>query len=278
VLVRERAPAGSRGCSSPTPVADVHLDEHHPDREKSVLLLHAGVVAGWMWDAHLPALRGFHLLVVDLPGFGRSADREWTSAEAAARECAQVVRERAHGGRAHVVGVSLGGSVGLWLAARHGPVVRSAVLSGIAARPAGWAARAGHGALLTLWHRRWFWRLATRSSAFPGPSERLVETAVAISTASQRRVFAEDERPVLPAAAPDAATGVLLFAGDRDAQAIRDGLADLRARLPGSRAAHVPGAGHLWNATHPELFDAAVGAWVSDRALVPGLRELRPRS
>ncbi len=251
----------------------MHVDEHHLDREATVLLLHPGVVAGWAWDAHLPALRGFHLLVADLPGFGRSAGREWTSADAVARECAQVVRERAHGSRAHVVGVSLGGSVGLWLAARHGPVVRSALLSGVSVHPAGWAARAGHAALLALWHRRWFWRLAARSGAFPGPPERLVETAVAISTSTQRRVFAEDERPLLPTAAPDAAADVLLLAGDRDAPAIRDGLADLRARLPGSRAAHVPGAGHLWNVTHPELFDAVVQGWLCRREPAPGLRE-----
>ncbi|HYH28792.1 MAG TPA: alpha/beta hydrolase [Pseudonocardia sp.] len=249
-------------------------DEYHADRDETVLLLHAGVVAGWMWDAHLPALRDHHVLVVDLPGFGRSNDREWTSAAATAQRCAQLVRERAHGGRAHVAGLSLGASVGLWLATRHGPVVRSAVLSGIAARPAGRRGRAGHAALLALWRRRWFWALAARSGAFPGPGQRLVGSALAISPPSQRRVFAEDARPVLPSPAPDAARDVLLLAGDRDTRAARDGLADLRARLPGSRAAHVPGAGHLWNLTHPELFDAAVRAWVRTRALAPGLREL----
>jgi pimeloyl-ACP methyl ester carboxylesterase len=252
----------------------MHVAEHHLDQEESVLLLHAGVVAGWMWDAHLPALQGFHLLVADLPGYGRSAGRDWTSADAAARECAQVLRERAHGGRAHVVGVSLGGSVGLWLAARHGCVVRSAVLSGIAARPSGRGARAAHAALLVLWHRRWFWQLAARSGAFPGPPERLVDAAVAISSTTQRRVFAADVRPVLPTAAPDAAADVLLLAGDRDAPAIRDGLAELRTRLPGSRGAHVPGAGHLWNATHPQLFDAVVQGWLSRREPASGLREV----
>jgi pimeloyl-ACP methyl ester carboxylesterase len=249
-------------------------DEHHPGGAESVLLLHAGVLAGWMWDAHLAALRDHHVLVVDLPGFGRSAGREWTSAAAVAGECAELVRRRAHDGRAHVVGLSLGGSVGLWLAARHGPLVRSAVLSGITARPAGRGVRAGRAVLLSLWHRRWFWRAAARFGPFPGPPGRLVDNAVAISTTTQRRVFREDDRAVLPQPAPDAATDVLLLAGDRDAPAIRDGLAGLRARLPAARAAHVPGAGHLWTVTHPQLFDDVMLAWLRTRTVAPGLHEL----
>lgn len=252
----------------------MYVAEHHRERSETVVLLHAGVMAGWMWDEHLAALSGYHLLVPDLPGFGRSADTDWSSAAETAALCAEVIRARAHGGRAHVAGLSLGASAGLWLVAHPDRLVRSALLSGITARPGGRAARVRDAALLAVWHRRWFWQAAHRFGPFPrGDRDRFVRTALRISSTSQRQVFDEDARALRPERLRAVGIDVLLLAGSNEPRAIRDGLADLHAELPAARAASVPGAGHLWPVSHPRLFDATLLTWLGHHALHPHLHE-----
>jgi pimeloyl-ACP methyl ester carboxylesterase len=108
----------------------LYVAEQRPDAGESVLFLHSGNVAGWMWTDQAEALPGHHALVPDLPGFGGSAHVPWADLATTADQVAAVVRERAHGGRAHVVGLSLGGIVGVALAARHPELVRSVFASG----------------------------------------------------------------------------------------------------------------------------------------------------
>jgi hypothetical protein len=36
----------------------------------------------------------------------------------------------------------------------------------------------------------------------------------------------------------------------------------------------VPGAGHLWTVTHPQLFADVMRAWLGTRTIAPGLHEL----
>lgn len=57
----------------------MHVEELHADAAPTVLFLHGGNVAGWMWADQVAALSGHHCLVPDLPGFGRSADLDWTT-------------------------------------------------------------------------------------------------------------------------------------------------------------------------------------------------------
>lgn len=84
----------------------------------AVVLLHGAGVSGWMWARQAAALAGdLHLLIPDLPGHGRSNQLPWTSIADTAAMITELVAARTEDGRAHVVGLSLGGYVGLHLAA-----------------------------------------------------------------------------------------------------------------------------------------------------------------
>ena len=72
---------------------------------------------------------------MDLPGHGALADRPFSMA-AASEELARVI-ESAAGGSAIVVGLSLGGYVGMDLAATRPDLVRGLVLSGATQEPVG---------------------------------------------------------------------------------------------------------------------------------------------
>jgi pimeloyl-ACP methyl ester carboxylesterase len=113
------------------------VHEEHPDADESLLFLHGGNVAGWMWCDLAASLPENHTLIPDLPGFGASNRELWTTVAEVADSAAAIIRERAHDGGAHVVGLSLGAVVGTVLVARHPDLVRSAMLSGAPLRPVG---------------------------------------------------------------------------------------------------------------------------------------------
>lgn len=96
--------------------------EQNPFSPESVVLLHVLFSCGLEWKYVCPKLSSYHLLVPDLPCHSASRDvcrREDFSFEMCADYVADLIRERAHDGRAHLVGVSMGGFVALELARKY---------------------------------------------------------------------------------------------------------------------------------------------------------------
>jgi len=90
--------------------------------DTSVLLVHGlGDMAHRDWRTVIgPLSAQFHVIVMDLPGFGASESlRNGHSFAGLDRVLDEVVRRHARGGRAHVVGHSLGGAASLNFAHRH---------------------------------------------------------------------------------------------------------------------------------------------------------------
>lgn len=107
-----------------------------PPDAPAIVFVHGTRLTGAMWAPQQAALSGeFRTIALDLPAHGARADEPFTLA-GAAEAVAATIRAEA-GGRAIVVGLSLGGYVGMELAARDPDVVRGLVLSGATAEPTG---------------------------------------------------------------------------------------------------------------------------------------------
>lgn len=101
-----------------------------------IVFVHGTRLSRSMWRPQMDALRDvYRVIALDLPGHGALADRPFTVASAS-DHVARVIEEAA-GGRAVVVGLSLGGYVAMDLAARRAELVRGLVLSGATAEPVG---------------------------------------------------------------------------------------------------------------------------------------------
>lgn len=108
-----------------------------PAGAPSIVFVHGTRLTGTMWAAHQAELAAeFRTIAVDLPAHGARAGEPF-SLEGAADVVSAAIRDHATGGRAVVVGLSLGGYVAMVLAARKPGPIRGLVLSGATAEPVG---------------------------------------------------------------------------------------------------------------------------------------------
>jgi pimeloyl-ACP methyl ester carboxylesterase len=114
--------------------ADYDVDG--PEDGQPIVFVHGTRLCRTMWRAQMDDLRDrYRVIALDLPGHGRLADRPFTVQDAS-DELALAI-EQAAGGRAVVVGLSLGGYVAMDLAARRPDLVRGLVLSSATTEPIG---------------------------------------------------------------------------------------------------------------------------------------------
>jgi pimeloyl-ACP methyl ester carboxylesterase len=107
-----------------------------PPDAPAIVFVHGTRLTGSVWTAQQADLTGFRTIAPDLPAHGARADEPFTL-DGAADVVSASIRDHAAGGRAIVVGLSLGGYVAMALAAREPERVSGLVLSGATAEPVG---------------------------------------------------------------------------------------------------------------------------------------------
>ena len=114
----------------------LHVSESGSADAPTIVFLHGAGVAGWMWQPQVHDLaRDYHCLVPDLPGHGQSPDAADFSLADCAAQIAGLIRSRAHAGKAHLVGLSMGSSIALQLLADHPQLADHVIVSGPSAGP-----------------------------------------------------------------------------------------------------------------------------------------------
>ena len=114
-----------------TPIRDDGSDR------PTIVFLHGTRLTGSEWASQVEALGDeFHCLAPDLPGHGRAADVRFTI-DGAAERVAELIEREAHGGRAILVGLSLGGYVAMVVAGRWPERISGLAVSGATAEPVG---------------------------------------------------------------------------------------------------------------------------------------------
>jgi pimeloyl-ACP methyl ester carboxylesterase len=239
------------------------------DRRPAIVFLHGTRLTGAQWASQVDALgEEFRCLTPDLPGHGDAADVPFTVAVAAERVRAVI---DGAGGRAIIVGLSLGGYVAMDVAARWPDRVAGLVLAGASAEPVGarawpyqglaWIFGSVPNGFLTAVNR-WFFQhryppaiadpILFGGFYFPGG-------AVAV-----RSLVGERFRPRL--AGYPGRTLILNGAFDllfrASARSFREAAVDARTVI-------VPGATHLTNLDRPELFTTAVRRFAREVAATP---------
>ena len=253
----------------------LYVDETGTPGAPSIVFMHGVGASGWMWGKQVAALADFHCLNVDLPGHGQSNQVPWISLADTADQIAALIQARATHGRAHVVGLSLGGYIALVLLERQAEVVERVVISGVTAAP-----MPNRGllnvqlALLSgLLKRRWFGNMQARAlGAPPEMQAAFLEALQALSLEAYRRIYREAAEFRVPPTLRHVQTPTLVTAGGRESDIITQAVAAIPHILPHAQGYLAPGLGHGWNVEAPDLFNAMVRAWITGTPLPAGLQ------
>jgi len=232
----------------------------------TVLFSHGLLYSLRMWDAQIAALRSrFRCIAYDHRGQGESEkpttglDMDTLSEDAAALIGALGV------GPVHFVGMSMGGFVGMRLAARHPELVRSLILVDTAAGPE--PAKNVPRYRRLEWVARWFgtWPVAGKveaimhgASARKDPAraatlrawrERLlrVDTA-AMNRAVEGVLTRESAIPLLPRIR----CPTLVMVGEEDTATVPARSEEIASAISGTRLVRIPRAGHMSPIDAPE--------------------------
>ncbi|MBA3944073.1 MAG: alpha/beta hydrolase [Herpetosiphonaceae bacterium] len=254
----------------------LYVDESGPVTAPAIVFLHGGGLSGRMWEPQIEGLPEYHCLVPDLPEQGRSIATGPFILDGAAQDVATIIRERVPSGRAHIVGLSLGGAVGLTVLRLFPEVVDHLIVSGTAAglgKVLGAISIAG-AALYRFIPAETLVRLAYTQFHIPPAYYGLVHDDLVLGmNATFTRHYTQALMTMeLPrgTAAP-----TLIAVGERETIPAKRAARRLGTTVGNAQQVIVPGVGHLWNLEAPALFTAMVRAWIRDKPLPEGLRVVR---
>ncbi len=100
----------------------------------SIVFLHGLGLSGAMWQPQFQRLPDYQCLAPDLPEHGKSAELGPFTLKDTSRRVAELIRESTLTGRAHVVGLSMGGAVAVRMLLDAPEVIDRVMVSGAAMR------------------------------------------------------------------------------------------------------------------------------------------------
>lgn len=253
----------------------LYVNEVGPADAPSIVFLHGGGLSGRMWGPQLDRLSEYHCIVPDLPEQGRSAHIAPFSLDDAAERVAELIKARSSRGRAHVVGLSLGGAVALTALRRSPELVERVVVSGTAAglgRALGAISKASAG-LYRLLKEETLVALSIKQFGIPPQHHGMFREDMLLG---MKEDFVRNYTDALMAMRlpTETTAAVLVAVGQRETWAAKQAARKLVTTIPGARGVVAPRAGHVWNLEHPDLFTDMVRAWCEQTPLPPALGPL----
>ena len=230
-----------------------------------VVFLHGAGLGGWMWGQQVQSLNQYRCITPDLPGHGANLGTPWrTIRDTAAWVAELIVREA--GGRAHVVGLSLGAVVGYELIASFPDSVERLVLSG--GNGAGKPGRSMMSRFMRMMMPLARSRLmvAATLAAMKVPKEDRPKGHQAMAEMSAESLSTMVEQVLayrLDEVLRTRPHRVLAIAGSMEAPTIRHTVRRLAEMMPNAEALGIPRGLHTWNWQFPELFNRTVAEWLS---------------
>lgn len=258
---------------------DLYCKETGKENPETIVFLHGGALAGWMWEKQLGAFNDYHCLVPDLPEHGKSSEVKPFTIEKAASQVLDLIRSRAHGGKAHLVGISLGAQIIVEMLSKSPELIDHVLISGMLVRrgPAtdfflkilNYTIKA----YMPIKDTDFLIKANIRSYNIPKEYfEPLKEATASISSDSLNRILHENMLFKIPEGLEKSNNHVLIIAGGKEYGIIKESAEDLKKVFSNSQYCIAENMVHVWNLTAPDFFNSVLRAWINDKKLPEGLR------
>ncbi len=263
---------------------ELYYHEYHAECDSTIIFLHGGGIGSWMWDPQVRFFTDYHCIVPDLPSHGRSADIRLVSVPACAENIAAIISRKAHNGKAHVVGLSLGGQIAVALLDLAPEVIDHAVVSSALLLESKQKLFYWPGVIRFLFRygfepfkqsRSYFWfNMMLRPTVPMEYFEKVYEDNQSYSADTFMEIFSANQEFRLPSDLEKVEVPTLIAVGKKELSAVKKSTVKLVAILPKSKGIIVDPEGklsigyeHAWNLNLPALFNRTVRAWLKDRIL-----------
>jgi len=262
---------------------DLFINESGQENPETIIFLHGGGMAGWIWDEQIKAFSDYRCLIPDLPEHGQSAEVKPFTIASAAGMVIDLIRSRARNGKAHLVGLSLGAQIIVQILATHPEVVDHALISGTLIRGI------PHGDVLLklldytfkvyepVKDTDFFIKANMRTyNISKSYFDKFKEATLQIKADSLNRILHENLFFKLPSGLEKANIPVLVMMGEKDYKVIKESAMDLVKFLPNSESYVVPKRGHVWNMESPELFNQVLRSFITGNPIPNEVEPLCP--
>jgi pimeloyl-ACP methyl ester carboxylesterase len=255
----------------------MHVEVFGPDDGTPVVFMHGSMVAGWMWMGQVDDLPEYRCFLPDLPGIGNSAITPWVSFSDTSDKIANMISTKCPGGRAHIVGLSLGGITALHVAAKHPEVVESLIVSGVPYGEINILLRILSSVMLKLYSRPWGARAIASMLGIPRDEsmEAFMKTALQTDPISLRSLTKEVFKSPVPENLDKVTASTLAVVGEKDTVPAKRAVLYLQDVMPNAAGYSVPRVGHQWNAENRKLFSEMIRLWVDSRSVPEQLLHIR---
>lgn len=251
----------------------MYVEIFGPDDGVPVVFLHGSMVAGWMWMGQVEDLPEYRCLLVDLPGIGNSATTPWLNFSDTSDQIAAMISAQCPGGKAHIVGLSLGGITALHVVAKHPEVVESVIVSGVPYGKISPLLGLLSRVMLKLYSRPWGARMIAGLFGIP-PDDSMkafMKTAQQTDLLSLRTLTKEIFKTTIPENLDKVTVPTLAVVGEKDSVPARRAVHYLQETMPNAEGYIVPLVGHQWNAENRELFSKMIRLWIDSKSIIEPL-------
>lgn len=257
----------------------LHVDDSGPAASGETILFSHGLLwSGEMFAAQVAALRGrYRCVAYDHRGQGRSAESTMHSIDldTLTRDAVTLI-ERLGIGPVHFVGLSMGGFVGMRLAARHPALLRSLSLLETTAGPEPRAnvpryramnfvaknvgVAAVTGGVLPIMFGKSFLKSPEQAEARQKWTDKLRANRRSI----WRAVNGVIDRPGIEHELGRISVPTLVIVGEEDVATPPDKAERIREGIAGARLVRIPRAGHSSTIEQPEAVNEALSSFLND--------------
>lgn len=251
---------------------ELYVQEFGQNQDKSIVFIHGGGLSGWMWDRQVKDFSDFHCIVPDLPEHGKSVGVTPFSIKDCAEQISELIRSRAHGGKAHIVGHSIGAQILVQILQSSPEVVDHAIVNSALTRSIrGMNSLIKPTVKLTipLTRAKWFAKLQSKALSVPDDYfDSYYNESKSITADSLERILIENANFNLSTRELQFCTvPTLILVGQKEKGIMLHSAKDLIASIPNSKGYVVRGVGHSFSFDAPERYSAIIHAWITDKEL-----------
>lgn len=250
---------------------EMYVQEFGSNQPDSIVFIHGGGLSGWMWDGQVKDLSDFHCLVPDLPEQGRSKGLKPFSIKDSAQQITELIKNKAHEGKAHVVGHSIGAQIVVQLLSFAPEVVDHAIVnSALVRRIPGRTSLIKPTVQLTipLTKAKWFAKIQAKLLNVPNDDfTRYFNDSKSITAESLENLLMENANFSLPEGLEYCTVPTLILLGQKERGIMRNSAKALVSAIPNSKGYLVQGVGHSFNFEDPDLYTRILRNWFTNKQL-----------